>query len=120
MTADELESNLGTIAKSGSLNFKNENEDAKEKDIPDCSMEELWQSEPQFKYFSNPNKTDGKSTKNFDDRGEAYAHLSTKGVGVIKEIPGEPKRCGYCDAWDICEQRQRYFPDDAGSQPNRG
>lgn len=33
MTADELESNLGTIAKSGSLNFKNENEDAKEKDI---------------------------------------------------------------------------------------
>ena len=94
--------------------------DAKEKDIPDCSMEELWQSEPKFKYFSNPDKTDGKSTKNFDDRGEAYAHLSTKGVGVIKEIPGEPKRCGYCDAWDICEQRQRYFPDDAGSQPNRG
>ncbi len=33
MTAEELESNLGTIAKSGSLNFKNENEDAKEKDI---------------------------------------------------------------------------------------
>ncbi|MCC8016144.1 MAG: molecular chaperone HtpG [Clostridiales bacterium] len=33
MTEDELESNLGTIAKSGSLNFKNENEDAKEKDI---------------------------------------------------------------------------------------
>lgn len=33
MTADELESNLGIIAKSGSLNFKNENEEAKEKDI---------------------------------------------------------------------------------------
>lgn len=33
MTAEELESNLGTIAKSGSLNFKNENEDAKENDI---------------------------------------------------------------------------------------
>lgn len=33
MTAEELEANLGTIAKSGSLNFKTENEDAKEKDI---------------------------------------------------------------------------------------
>lgn len=33
MTADELESNLGTIAKSGSLNFKNDNEEAKENDI---------------------------------------------------------------------------------------
>jgi len=33
MTQEELESNLGTIAKSGSLNFKTENEDAKEKDI---------------------------------------------------------------------------------------
>lgn len=33
MTAAELESNLGTIAKSGSLNFKKENEDAKENDI---------------------------------------------------------------------------------------
>lgn len=33
MTAEELEANLGTIAKSGSLNFKNENEDAKDNDI---------------------------------------------------------------------------------------
>lgn len=33
MTAAELESNLGTIAKSGSLNFKKENGDAKENDI---------------------------------------------------------------------------------------
>lgn len=33
MTAEELEANLGTIAKSGSLNFKKENEDAKENDI---------------------------------------------------------------------------------------
>lgn len=33
MTAEELESNLGTIAKSGSLNFKKDNEEAKENDI---------------------------------------------------------------------------------------
>lgn len=33
MSEEELEANLGTIAKSGSLNFKTENEDAKEKDI---------------------------------------------------------------------------------------
>lgn len=33
MTAEELESNLGTIAKSGSLNFKENNAEAKENDI---------------------------------------------------------------------------------------
>ena len=33
MTAEELESNLGTIAKSGSLNFKKDNEEAKANDI---------------------------------------------------------------------------------------
>nr|MDE6658845.1 molecular chaperone HtpG [Eubacterium sp.] len=33
MTAEELESNLGTIAKSGSLNFKQDNEEAKKNDI---------------------------------------------------------------------------------------
>ncbi|MDE5604848.1 MAG: molecular chaperone HtpG, partial [Eubacterium sp.] len=33
MTAEELEANLGTIAKSGSLNFKNDNEEAKKNDI---------------------------------------------------------------------------------------
>ena len=33
MTADELENNLGTIAKSGSFNFKNENEKAEDVDI---------------------------------------------------------------------------------------
>lgn len=33
MTSEELEANLGTIAKSGSLNFKKDNEDAKKNDI---------------------------------------------------------------------------------------
>ena len=33
MTADELENNLGTIAKSGSFNFKNENEKTEDVDI---------------------------------------------------------------------------------------
>ncbi len=33
MTAEELEANLGTIAKSGSLNFKKDNEEAKKNDI---------------------------------------------------------------------------------------
>lgn len=33
MTAEDLEANLGTIAKSGSLNFKKDNEEAKKNDI---------------------------------------------------------------------------------------
>lgn len=81
--------------------------------IPECTDEELWRSDPVFKYYADPNKTDGKSTKNFGDRGEAYMHLSTKGVGIVKEIPGEVKRCTYCDGWSACKQRRRYFPDDS-------
>lgn len=80
--------------------------------IPDCTPEELWQSEPVWKYYADASKTDGKSTKNFDDGAEAFAHLASKGnVGVVKEIPGEVKRCGYCNAYEVCEQRKRYFPD---------
>jgi hypothetical protein len=42
--------------------------DAPEQSIPRCSDEDLWRSDPQFKYYSDPNKTsDGRSTKNFSD-----------------------------------------------------
>ena len=54
----------------------------------------------------------GRSTKNFDSMAEAKAHLSEKGhKGVIKIIPGEVKRCGYCAAYDICTQKDEYFHD---------
>lgn len=83
---------------------------AKENEIPECTDEELWRSEPQHKYYSDPTKTSGRSTRNFDDLVEARVYMTEKGgKGIIKTIPGEPKRCGYCDAFDNCTQKDRYF-----------
>lgn len=81
---------------------------AAEKDIPECTPEELWMSEPAYKYYANADKTDGKSSKNFDTLHEANLHRATKNVGVVKTILGEPKRCGYCPAFEVCKQKDRY------------
>lgn len=79
--------------------------DAPENKVPHCTSDELWMSEPQYKYYSDPTKTSGRSTKNFDTPQEAKAYLIEKaGKGVIKTIPGEAKRCSYCDAYSICTQ----------------
>lgn len=82
---------------------------AAQADIPECTDEELWRSAPEYKYYSDPNKTTGKSTKNFDDPVEARKHQAEKGKGIVIAIPGEVKRCGYCAAFPICKQRERYF-----------
>jgi hypothetical protein len=81
---------------------------ADEKDMPECTDEELWMSEPAYKYYADPTKTSGRSTKNFDTLAEANLHCFTKKVGIVKTIPGEPKRCGYCPAFDVCKQKDRY------------
>lgn len=84
--------------------------DKPESEIPECTDEELWRSEPKYKYYRDATKTDGKSTKNFDSLAEAQAFKAEKGnVGVVLTFPGEPKRCQYCNAYDICKQREKYF-----------
>lgn len=84
---------------------------AEQDSIPECTDEELWRSDPKYKYYSDPTKTSGRSTKNFDSPIEARNYLVEKqGKGVIITIPGEVKRCGYCDAAPICNQRKRIFP----------
>jgi hypothetical protein len=83
--------------------------DTPEEKLPECSEEELWRSETIYKYYSDPTKTSGRSTKNFDDLTEAMAMQATKGKGIVKTVPGEPKRCGYCEAFTICSQKDRYF-----------
>lgn len=86
--------------------------DAPESKIPDCTPEELWLSDPQYKYFKDPTKTAGRSTRNFTSLVEAKKFMAEKGgVGVIKTIPGEAKRCAYCNAAPVCEQRLRYIND---------
>lgn len=83
--------------------------DADEDDLPPCSDEELWRSDPVYKYYANPEKANqpgARSTKNFDNEAAAKAHLADKGfVGVIKTVPGEVKACTYCAAFPICKQK---------------
>lgn len=81
-----------------------------EKDIPECTDEELWRSEPVYKYYANVNNLTGRATKNFDNPNEAKQYqISKGGVGTIITVPGLVKRCGYCDAFQICQQARRYI-----------
>lgn len=88
---------------------------APEAQLPECTDEELWRSEPKFKYFSDPAKAKepgARSTKNFDTLSDANKHLAEKGgKGIVVTQPGEVKRCPYCAGAPICQQRLRYFPE---------
>ncbi len=83
--------------------------DAPESEIPDCTDKELWRSDPVYKYYANPEKTQ-RSTKTCNTMAEAQAAMAEKGgKGVIKTIPGEVKACDYCPAFTICRQKDAYF-----------
>lgn len=81
--------------------------DAHESVIPECDDEELWRSEPVFKYYKNPLKTQ-RSTKNFETMHEAQLRRIEDGsVGIVREIPGQVTACKYCPAFDACTQKDR-------------
>lgn len=77
---------------------------ASEMELPPCDDRDLWRDPPQYKYYSDPLKINGRSTKNFDNSAEAYKHLSEKGKGVIIEKKGKAKACEYCSAAPVCKQ----------------
>lgn len=81
-----------------------------EEDIVRCTDEELWKSEPQFKYYAKPEtaQAGGRSTKNFDSYPAAAAHASKAGKGVVVTVPGEVKACPYCSGFAACSQRLEY------------
>ena len=80
----------------------------------ECTKKELWQSEPEYKYYSNPEtaKKGGRCQKNFSKEADALLHKQDKGKGVVVTVPGEVKACPYCPAFSVCEQRKNYFNDD--------
>ena len=81
--------------------------DAPEEDIPHCDDEDLWRSEPVFKYYKNPTKT-LRSTKNFESLHDARVRFIEDGsVGAIKEVPGQVTACKYCPAFAICSQKDQ-------------
>lgn len=79
-----------------------------EAELPFCSDKELWRSDPVWKYYSNPAKTSGRATKNFTTAVEAHAFAAEKGKGIVIEVPGQVKACGYCPAFPICTQKELY------------
>lgn len=83
--------------------------DRPEHEIPHCTDAELWRSDPQYKYYSDPDKISGRSTKNFSDKAEADLFCASKGKGVVITVPGEPKACSYCTAFDACTQKDGFF-----------
>lgn len=82
--------------------------DADEKDIPECTDEDLWRDPPKYAYYANPLAA-GRSTKNFDSPAEAYSYLATKGKGKVEVRMGKARACAYCPAASICSQRLRYL-----------
>ncbi len=86
------------------------NQNLPEPDIIPCSDKELWISDPVFKYYADEKKAaeGGRSTKNFSSYNEAMMHRIQQGKGVIITVPGVPKACRYCPAFDSCTQQKAY------------
>lgn len=81
--------------------------DAPESEIPECSDDDLWRSDPVWKYYKNPTKM-SRSTKNFENKQDAYIRLSQEGnVGVVVEVPGQVTACKYCSGFGLCTQKDR-------------
>jgi len=87
--------------------------DSPESVMPECNDEELWRSDPSYKYYSDPAKANipgSRSTRNFTDPVEARKFMAEKGgKGAIIIKPGEVKACPYCAAFDVCKQKDQYL-----------
>lgn len=81
--------------------------DSPEHELPPCNATELWQSDPVFKYYKNPEKM-SRSTKNYATRQEANKRLSEEGgIGVVIEQAGQAVACKYCSAFSLCTQKDQ-------------
>jgi len=77
-----------------------------QKHLPQCSREELWQQDAVYKYYKNPSART-RSTKNFDNLADAHQRLASDGnIGTVVTVPGQVKRCHYCNASPSCTQRE--------------
>lgn len=81
-----------------------------EPDLPECGPEDLWRSDPVYKYYKSGDTTK-RASKVFDDRGTAMVFMSNegKGQGLIKEFPGQVKACRYCAGFLACTQKDRFI-----------
>ena len=98
----------------GKLDHIRQNAGLSQDKMVECTDKELWRSEDQYKYYSNPETAakGGRCTKNFDSASDAELHKIEKGKGVVVKSPGVVKACTYCAAFAVCEQRKNWFKDD--------
>lgn len=85
--------------------------DLPEAELPRCSDEELWRGDAVWKVYADmakANDPNSRSLKNCSSHQEAQEYVAAKGKGVIIEIPGKVKACGYCPAFPICTQKDEY------------
>lgn len=80
----------------------------KDEDLIRCTDDELWMTPTTHKYYSDPNKITGRSTKNFETLAEAEAHMEKTGKGVVITVEGKPRRCSFCPVFGICTQKDEY------------
>lgn len=77
-----------------------------------CTDTELWRSAPVYKYYASGDITK-RATKTFNTAHEASCYkIQNKNKGTIMTVPGEPKRCKYCLAAPICQQRKEMTGED--------
>lgn len=76
--------------------------------LPRCEVKDLWFPDPVYKYYSEAGK---KCLKRFDNLEDANAHVAAKGKGFIVTEKASPKRCLYCSCFDVCSQKDEYFPE---------
>lgn len=76
-------------------------------DIKFCTDEELWRSDPVWKYYKTSKAESKRATKNFDnDSSAAKQYYREQGYkGELVEVPGEVKACIFCKGYEICSQK---------------
>lgn len=78
-----------------------------EPELPECTPDQLWQDEPTYKYYKNPQSV-SRATKVFQTLSEAQTRFIQDGsVGVVKTVYGEAKACHFCSAFNICTQKDK-------------
>lgn len=78
-------------------------------DIPLCTDEDVWMTEPSYRYFTDPTKIDGRATRVFAKPEDAQKHLTEKGKGIIISTAPVAKKCSnYCSAFLVCKQKDNY------------
>lgn len=86
--------------------------DKPESDMPYCTDEELWRDAPAWKYYKKGKANQSRSTKNFDNKIDAYNYYASEGhVGEIIEVSGEVRACKWCPAFSVCTQKNQYIID---------